>query len=130
MKLALRSRSCIFLRPFDFAEKCGTHLAIENLEFHPHLQEIMDILPEFHGFCRDCGHNLCYTPTVDMMAKYSDRLICTHIHDNHRITRLEDIHYRDDLHLLLFDSNLDWNWVAEKNKAFGICRTAYAGTLA
>ncbi len=103
-----------FMRLCDHAQKCGVQLAFENLEPHPHLQVIMDLIPDFHGFCWDCGHNLCYTPTVDMMSLYGERLICTHIHDNCGITRPGDIHYRDDLHLLPFDGNLDWEWVAEK----------------
>ncbi|MBQ6946421.1 MAG: sugar phosphate isomerase/epimerase, partial [Clostridia bacterium] len=77
---------------------------------------VMAMLPSYHGFCWDCGHNLCYTPMEDMMAKYGDRLICTHIHDNRGVTRPGDIHYRDDLHLLPFDGNLDWEWFADKIK--------------
>ena len=105
-----------FERLFSFAEEQGVQLAIENLEPQPHLQVIMDMLPEYHGYCWDCGHNLCYTPMEDMMAKYGDRLLCTHIHDNRGITRPGDVDYRDDLHLLPFDGNLDWEWFAEKIK--------------
>ncbi len=108
-----------FARLFAFAENCGVRLAVENLEPLPHLHEVMKNLPEYHGFCWDCGHNLCYTPMEDMMAKYGDRLICTHIHDNCGVTRPGDIHYRDDLHLLPFDGTLDWEWFGEKIKNSG-----------
>ncbi len=108
-----------FMRLFSFAQERGISLAVENLEPLPHLQAVMEILPDFHGFCWDCGHNLCYTPMDDMMQKYGHKLLCTHIHDNYGISRPGDIHYRDDLHLLPFDGSLDWNWFAEKIKASG-----------
>ena len=108
-----------FLRLFSEAQACGVHIAIENLEPLPHLSAVMEVLPEYHGFCWDCGHNLCYTPMEDMMAKFGHRLICTHIHDNQGIRRPGDVHYRDDLHLLPFDGALDWQWFADKIKNSG-----------
>lgn len=108
-----------FEKLFNYAKMRGVHLAIENLEATEHLAVLMGMADSFHGFCWDCGHNLCYTPTVDMARLYGKRMICTHIHDNLGITRPGDIHYRDDLHLLPFDGSLSWNWFAEKIKACG-----------
>ncbi len=109
----------------EFAKQSGIHICFENLEPFPHLHEIMDAIDDpFHGFCWDCGHNLCYTPHVDMMALYSDRLMCLHLHDNYGVTQPGNIDYRDDLHMLPFDGVLDWEWVARK-----IAHSGYAGPL-
>lgn len=109
---------------YDYAKEKGVRLAIENLESTEHLAALMGLATEFHGFCWDCGHNLCYTPTVDLPRLYGKRMICTHIHDNLGITRPGDIHYRDDLHLLPFDGSLSWEWFAKKIKQCG-----YSGPL-
>lgn len=101
------------------------HICFENLEPFVHLHEILRAVDDpFHGFCWDCGHNLCYTPHVDMMALYGNRLMCLHLHDNYGVTQPGNIDYRDDLHMLPFDGVLDWNWAAEK-----IAQSGYAGPL-
>lgn len=108
-----------------YAAKKGVHICFENLEPFPHLHEIMRAVDDpFHGFCWDCGHNLCYTPHVDMMALYGDRLMCLHLHDNYGVTQPGNIDFRDDLHMLPFDGVLDWSWVAAK-----IARSGYEGPL-
>ena len=53
------------------------------------------------------------------MAKYGDRLLCTHIHDNRGITRPGDVDYRDDLHLLPFDGVKDWVDAVDRMNACG-----------
>lgn len=108
----------------DYAEKKNVRFAIENLESLEHLDVLLGLAGDFHGFCWDCGHNLCYTPLADLPALYGDRLICTHIDDNHGITRPGYIHYTDDLHLMPFDGCLDWDWYASKIK-----ETGYTGPL-
>ena len=73
----------------------------------------MDYIPDpYHGFCWDIGHNLCYTPNIDMLEHYGNRLMCLHIHDNYGVTQPGNIDYRDDIHLLPFDGVLDWEWFA------------------
>lgn len=109
----------------DLATQKGVHICFENLEPFVHLHEILRAVDDpFHGFCWDCGHNLCYTPHVDMMALYEKRLMCLHLHDNYGVTQPGNIDYRDDLHMLPFEGVLDWNWVAEK-----IAHSGYAGPL-
>lgn len=99
----------------DYAKTLGIHICFENIEPLPHLKAVMDFVTDpFHGFCWDIGHNICYTPHVDMMELYKDRLMCLHIHDNRGVTQPGNIDYRDDLHLLPFDGVLDWDWFAEK----------------
>lgn len=109
----------------DHAKEKGVHVCFENLEPFPHLHEIMAAVDDpFHGFCWDCGHNLCYTPHIDMMALYDDRLMCLHLHDNYGVTQPGNIDFRDDQHMLPFDGVLDWDWAARK-----IVRSGYDGPL-
>ena len=109
----------------DYAKEKGVHICFENLEPFPHLHEILAVIDDpFHGFCWDCGHNLCYTPHVDMMARYADRLMCLHLHDNNGVTQPGNIDFRDDLHMLPFDGVLDWEWTARK-----IADSGYTGPL-
>lgn len=113
-----------FRKLADYAANHGVKLCFENLEPLPHLHRIMEEFQDYHGFCWDVGHNSCYSPHVDMMGLYGDRLLCTHIHDNIGVTCPGDIHHRDDLHLLPFDGTINWNYIAEKIKA-----SNYAGPL-
>ena len=77
------------------------------------------------GFCWDTGHNNCYTPDIDMMALYGDRLICTHINDNLGIVEHPPaITWHDDVHYMPFDGTVDWNAAAARIRAAG-----YSGTL-
>ena len=109
----------------DHAREKDVHICFENLEPFPHLHEIMAAIDDpFHGFCWDCGHNLCYTPHVDMMALYEKRLMCLHLHDNFGVTQPGNIDFRDDQHMLPFDGVLDWDWVARK-----IVHSGYTGPL-
>lgn len=103
----------------DYAKEQEVHICFENIEPLPHLQAVMDsVLDPYHGFCWDIGHNLCYTPHIDMMERYGDRLMCLHIHDNHGVTQPGNIDYRDDIHLLPFDGVLDWEWFASQLKKY------------
>ena len=113
-----------FKRICEYAQMRNVRLAFENLELAQHLHSVMEIIGDFHGFCWDCGHNLCYTPETDMSLKYQDKLICTHIHDNFGVTKPGNIHWHDDLHLLPFDGKLDWEWYGKRIK-----ETGYTGPL-
>lgn len=103
----------------EYAEKKNVKLAFENLERPEHLYRVMEITGDYHGFCWDSGHNLCYTPETDMSEKYGDRIICTHIHDNFGVTKPGNIHWYDDLHLLPFDGKLDFEWYGKRIKEIG-----------
>ena len=108
-----------FGRLCDYAKSLGVHICFENIEPLPHLKAVMDFVTDpFHGFCWDIGHNICYSPHIDLMERYGCRLMCLHIHDNRGVTRPGNIDYRDDLHLLPFDGVLDWDWFAEKLKEY------------
>lgn len=105
----------LFTELCDYAKSKNVHIAFENLEPLPHIDAVMEhITDSYHGFCWDCGHNACYTPHIDMMAKFGSRLLCTHIHDNFGVTQPGNIDFRDDRHFLPLDGILDWDWFAEK----------------
>ncbi|HAL63596.1 MAG TPA: sugar phosphate isomerase/epimerase [Clostridiales bacterium] len=108
-----------FKKLCDYSEKKKVKLAFENLELPEHLYKVMDIIGDFHGFCWDCGHNLCYTPEIDMSEKFGDKIICTHIHDNLGVRQPGNISWMDDLHLLPFDGSLDWEWYGRRIKEIG-----------
>jgi sugar phosphate isomerase/epimerase len=68
------------------------------------------------GFCWDLGHEQCYPPPTDLLAKYADRLLFTHLNDNYGSTS-PTLSSADDLHLLPGDGKADWNAVLQRLKA-------------
>ncbi|MBR5553014.1 MAG: sugar phosphate isomerase/epimerase [Clostridia bacterium] len=107
------------------AEKQGVKLAFENLEYVRHLELILDYFKsENVGFCYDVGHEHCYTPGIKYMPIFGDRLFCTHIHDNLGLAPTKDVDYRDDLHRIPFDGNIDYDAVCR-----GIKQSGYKGSL-
>lgn len=112
------------------AERCsrlGIKLALENTEG---LEFLDTLLKAFEGnsavgFCWDSGHELCYNYGIDLLERYGDRLICTHLNDNLGISRFDGrTFWTDDLHLLPFDGIRDWKEAAERLKKCG-----YDGSL-
>lgn len=108
-----------FIRLVDYAVGKGVKIAFENQR---KLHNIAWAFEEFQdtdtvGFCWDCGHESCFTPGRRYMPLFGDRLICTHIHDNSGV-------YNADDHLLPFDGQIDFGYVAETIKNSG-----YTGSL-
>lgn len=92
----------------EYAGSKGVKIAFENLRKVGNLAAILERYeknPDI-GFCYDIGHEHCYTRTVHYMDLYADRLLCTHIHDNHG--REKDDWSDPDEHLLPFDGNIDY----------------------
>ncbi len=106
----------------EYAEGLGVHLCFENGDVIPHLAAVLEEAGDFHGFCLDIGHHLCYAPREPLIQRFGHKLMYTHIHDNRGITRPGNP--GGDMHLMPFDGNLDWNWFAE-----AIRNTGYMGTL-
>ena len=56
-----------------------------------------------------------YNHSQDLLARFGDRLLITHLNDNLGIRRLDgDIFWHDDLHLLPGDGTLDWKEAVRK----------------
>ena len=96
----------------EHAEKAGICIAFENLEGPEYLTALLDRYTGNRtvGFCWDSGHGRCYTPGWDFLSRYGDRLIMTHLNDNLGVTDPDGrLQGTDDLHLLPYDGNTDWD---------------------
>ena len=98
----------------EYANKNNISVAFENQRKLANLSWSL----EYHdadsnvGFCWDCGHESCFTPGREYMPIFGDRLICTHIHDNHGI-------YNQDDHMIPFDGKIDFDKFARQIKESG-----------
>lgn len=104
------------------AEKRNVKIAFENTEGIEYLDALMEYFKgnETVGFCWDSGHEQCYNWGADLLAKYGDRLLATHINDNLGILDYNGkITWTDDLHLLPFDGIIDWKDAANRLDACG-----------
>ncbi len=107
-----------FRRVFEHAAEKGVRPAMENLRRTNHLARIFHEnrdLPVY--YCWDSGHELCYTPGVDHLALFPEKLVCTHIHDNSGVYMMDD-------HWLPFDGKTNW-----ERKAQLIKESGYTGAL-
>lgn len=97
----------------DKAHKYGTKIAFENTEGDEHLFALMQYFENNPtvGFCWDSGHEMCYNHSEDLLKKYGNKLIITHLNDNLGISRFDGkTYWTDDLHLLPFDGIADWDY--------------------
>ena len=100
-----------FAQVVDYAREKGIKIAVENVEGEEYLDALMAHFQndDTVGFCWDSGHEMCYNRSQDLLAKYGDRLLCTHLNDNLGIQSYSGvITWLDDLHLLPFDGIADW----------------------
>ena len=105
------------------AEKYGVNLAFENTEYTRHLALVFSTF-ESPLFCYDAGHEHCFTPGINHMAMFGDRLGFLHLHDNLGMNKSYRASHSDDLHRIPFDGNIDW-----KKTLASIKKTAFGGTL-
>ena len=106
-----------FERVVKRAGELGVKIAFENTEGEDYLEALMTAFVKYEhvGFCWDTGHEMCYNHSKDMMAKYGDRIFCTHLNDNLGIKSHEGvITFHDDLHLLPFDGIADWEEIVDR----------------
>lgn len=101
------------------AQKYGVKIAFENTEGEEYLFALMEHFKnnDTVGFCWDSGHEMCYNHSQDLLSKFGDRLMVTHINDNLGISRFDGkTFWTDDLHLLPFDGIADWDHNIERLK--------------
>ena len=110
-------KEALYYESFDeivsYAKKKGVKIAFENTEGEEYLYALMEhfVDNDTVGFCWDSGHEMCYNRSDDLLARFGDRLIMTHLNDNLGISRFDGkIFWTDDLHLLPFDGIADWNY--------------------
>ena len=102
------------------ATECGVKVAFENTEGEEYLFTLMEHFSgnDTVGFCWDSGHEMCYNYSKDLLAKFGDRLIMTHLNDNLGISRFDGkTYWTDDLHLLPYDGVADWDYNVDRLKA-------------
>ncbi|MBO4355405.1 MAG: sugar phosphate isomerase/epimerase [Clostridia bacterium] len=109
-----------FDRLFDLAEKLNVRIALENTEGECYLETLLNASKGRGnvGFCIDTGHEMCYNYSKDLIGKYHDRVIATHLNDNMKITG-DKITFHDDAHMLPFDGLADWQGIADRLKKAG-----------
>ncbi|MBQ9264383.1 MAG: sugar phosphate isomerase/epimerase [Clostridia bacterium] len=87
----------------EAAEKYGVNIALENTRFLSYNQYLYDHISSPRlGFCYDCGHANCYTPGQDPFARFGDKMVTMHLHDNHG---------KEDEHLLIGEGSIDLPFV-------------------
>lgn len=91
------------------ASQLGVTLALENLQCEEYTETLLEHLPEA-GFCWDSGHEHAYHPGNALLPKWGHRLTCTHLNDNLGVGGAQ-IHWKDDLHMIPGDGNVDWKRV-------------------
>lgn len=97
----------------------GIKIAFENTEGEEHLFALMDAFKnnDTVGFCWDSGHEMCYNHSQDLLGRFGEKLIMTHLNDNLGISRFDGVTYwTDDLHLLPFDGIADWDYNISRMK--------------
>ena len=101
------------------ASELNVKIAFENTEGEEFLFALMDHFKgnEAVGFCWDSGHEMCYNHSADLLSKYGDVLLITHLNDNLGIKRFDGkTDWTDDLHLLPYDGIADWSYNVERLK--------------
>lgn len=101
------------------AKEYGVKIAYENTEGEDYLFALLEHFynNETVGFCWDSGHELCYNFSKDLLGRFGDRLIMTHLNDNMGVASPEGkIFWTDDLHLLPGDGIGDWDYNIQRLK--------------
>ncbi len=107
-----------------FADTLGVNIAFENLRRLDNFSALMERYKDAKnvGFCYDVGHEHCYTRTVSFLDFFGERLTCTHVHDN--LGFEGNPRGNDDMHVLPFDGDIDFQTVMDKINTRG-----YRGSL-
>ena len=95
-----------FKKIIESAEKFNVNIAIEN-QGNPEYIDLVfkNIQSDRLFFCFDSGHENFYSPHLDLLDLYGDKLIALHLHDNNGT---------DDTHALPFAGTVDWDRIAIK----------------
>ncbi|MDD4495679.1 MAG: sugar phosphate isomerase/epimerase [Eubacteriales bacterium] len=104
-------------RIIETAERLNVNVAMENMSHPEYLEHIFkNVQSKKLGFCFDSGHCNVFTPGVDFLSLYGDKLMALHLHDNNGA---------DDWHALPFTGNVIWSDIGRKLKEL-----SYDGSIA
>jgi len=103
-------------RLIDLADEYGIKLAFENVRNSEHVRSVLDsfIHPNV-CLCWDSGHEHLWTPEIDLINLYSQRIAAVHLHDNDG---------NADSHLIPGDGNINWDV-----KIFDLSKSSYSGSI-
>jgi len=92
-------------RILNVCEKLGVFLAVENVDYKEVFVKVFECINnKYLKFCYDSGHNNFFDKHYDYLAKYGDKLVWLHLHDNDGT---------DDLHTLNRYGNIEWDKIAK-----------------
>lgn len=95
-----------FQKIMEIAEKFDVNIALENQDSLEYLEFVFkNIRSGKLLFCFDSGHAICYSPQLDLLELYGDKLIALHLHDNDGSAHT---------HALPFTGSVDWNRIADQ----------------
>lgn len=97
-----------FKKIVDNAEKYDINVAIENQGNADYIGYVFDRIKSHRlRFCFDSGHEKFYSPQLDLLDLYGDKLSALHLHDNSG---------NEDAHALPYTGIIEWNKIANKLK--------------
>ena len=106
-----------FKKIIDSAERSNINIAIENQGNPEYIDYVFkNIHSDRLKFCFDSGHEKYYSPELDLINMYGDKLIALHLHDNNG---------DEDSHALPYTGKIDWHNISLKLKKFN-----YNGAIA
>jgi sugar phosphate isomerase/epimerase len=97
----------------ELAEKNKVTICFENLQGPDYVDAILTEYAncKYAKMCYDSGHENCYD-TFNLVNKHIDKIVALHINDNLGIRNKDKtLCWKDDLHLLPFDGNVDFDRV-------------------
>lgn len=95
-----------FKKIVDAAEKFDINVAIENQGNPDYIDYVFRNIESGRlKFCFDSGHEKYYSPDLDLLELYGDKLVALHLHDNNG---------EEDTHALPFTGVVDWNRIAAR----------------
>lgn len=98
----------------DVAERNEVNLAWENTRFLSYNEYLYArVSSPRMRFCFDCGHANAFTPGEDPLARFGDRLVTVHLHDNHGPQV-------GDEHLLPGQGCIDFTALMRRLKPYGL----------
>lgn len=97
-----------------YATEKKVTVAFENLRKVGNLAYFVDRYEnmEYVRYCYDCGHEHCYTKYVSWMDIFRNKMVATHIHDNH--SRGDEAVGSPDEHLMPFEGTVDYERMMRK----------------
>lgn len=111
-------------RLVDHSLKKNVKICFENVEYSEMLCICMHEFGNDVGFCYDTGHEFTNDPGIRYVPLFSDRLCCTHIHDNYGLSHIITPILHGDCHMIPLDAKIDFKRVMKD-----IRNANYKGTL-